>query len=99
MKLTKTAAIKKAKETVFLKKIDNNYCICFLTNNGDYIIDDKTSFYNDALDFLRQDRLFSIFTFMGYEIEDSYTLRNKALEISGSLFQQVNHALANVTIG
>lgn len=95
MQLSKTAAIHKAIKTCFMKKIGNTYFIYDTMTNGDHLVTDKTDDYKYALHMQRDDRMYAIFAFMGYQEDELFELRRLAMDHAGNFFQCVNHALKN----
>jgi len=95
MQMSKSAAIRKAIQTCFMKKIGNTYFIYDTMTNGDHLVTDKTDDYKYALHMQRDDRMFAIFAYMGYHDDDIIELRGLAMNHNGSFFNRVNHALEN----
>ena len=93
MQMSKSAAILKAIQTCFMKKIGNTYFIYDTMTNGDHLVTDKTDDYKYALHMQRDDRMFAIFAYMGYHEDDTIELRRLAMEHEGNFFQCVNHAV------
>jgi len=93
MQMSKTAAIKEAIKNVFIKHENGAYNVCHATINGGHVVQDFAKTRQEAWYFLRDDRFFSIFTYLGYDIDDVNGLRHFAMTHNGTLMQCVNYAL------